>query len=70
MGGVMDMLSGGAARRQRQQMEAQQRTSLAQLAAQQAEVDQSSGTGGRKRGRGLLTFVEGSLGGPGAATLG
>jgi len=51
-------------------MESQQRTSLAALANQQAEVDQaSSSPTGRRRGRGLLTFVP-SLGGAGQATLG
>ncbi len=53
-------------------MESQQRTSLAQLAAQQAEIDQGAAqpTGSpRRRGRGLLTFVQG-LGGSGEINLG
>lgn len=72
MGDLLDNLTGGAARRaQKTQMESQQRTSLAALATQQAEVDQAGadGTSGRRRGRGLLTFVP-SLGGSGQATLG
>lgn len=71
MGELLDSLTGGAARRQQKtQMESQQRTSLAALANQQAEVDQaSSSPTGRRRGRGLLTFV-GSLGGAGQSTLG
>lgn len=53
----------------KQQAEAQQRRSLAELAKQQAEVDQGTakpGGGGRRFGRGLLTFMNDS----GAATLG
>ena len=53
-------------------MESQQRTSLAQLAAQQAEIDQGGAqpTGSvRRRGRGLLTFAQ-SLGGMGETNLG
>lgn len=72
MGDLLDTLTGGGARRaQKQQMEVQQRTSLAALANQQAEVDQASSDGstGRRRGRGLLTFVP-SLGGNGQSTLG
>lgn len=71
----MDLLDGGAGSRareqQRQHMQSQQRTSLAALANQQAELDQGSSDGatGRRRGRGLLTFVP-SLAGAGQATLG
>jgi hypothetical protein len=54
-------------------MQSQQRTSLAQLAAQQTEIDQAgadgAGGGGRKRGRGLLTFVN-TLAGQGQSNLG
>lgn len=66
----MDILDGGRGRRQ---MQSQQRTSLAQLAAQQTEIDQAgadgAGGGGRKRGRGLLTFVN-TLAGQGQSNLG
>lgn len=47
----------------RQQAEQQQRRSLATLASQQAEIDQASSMGSRKRGavgRGLLTFLSGT----------
>lgn len=52
-------------------MESQQRTSLAQLAAQQASIDQGSASGisGGRRGRGLLTFMS-QLGGAGEIKLG
>lgn len=54
----------------KQQQEAQQRRSLAELAKQQAEVDQATakpgGGSGRRFGRGLLTFLNDG----GAATLG
>lgn len=61
---------GGAGKRA---MQSQQRTTLAAMAAQQAEIDQAgSGDGGtaRRRGRGLLTFASGSLGGAGEKSLG
>lgn len=68
-GHMPDLLDGGRGKRA---MESQQRTSLAQLAAQQAEIDQGAAqpTGSpRRRGRGLLTFVQG-LGGSGEINLG
>lgn len=50
-----------ATKNARKSMEAQQRVSLANLARQQAEIDQATSTGGRAggrtRGRGLLTFL-------------
>jgi hypothetical protein len=65
-----DLLDGGAAKAARL---SQQRTSLAQLAQQQAELDQGgayeSGST-RKRGRGLLTFAQAGLGGAGQLKLG
>jgi|GEM_PF-6252317 hypothetical protein len=78
MGDLLDTLTGGPARRSQQQnatqLQSQQYSSLASLAARQAEVDQagasSSGGTRRQRGRGLLTFVRGSLGGSGQAKLG
>lgn len=60
----MQLLQGNSAKKQ---MEAQQRQSLAQLASQQAEADQGAAmSGGRGRGRGLLTFLSGE----GQSTLG
>ncbi len=66
---MADFLDGGRAKRQ---MQSQQRTSLAQLAAQQTELDQAGSGGGgsgRTRGRGLLTFVN-SLAASGQSNLG
>ena len=71
MGGILDAITGAGAERQKRQMQSAQRTTLAQLAAQQAEADQAGSTGGaRRRGRGLLTFAQASLGGAGQAMLG
>lgn len=61
----MDALTGGgqrkAQRAQQEQLRAQQRQQLADIARQQAEVDQaSSAPAGRKSGRGLLTFLDGA----------
>ncbi len=59
----MGELLGGnkAGKLQKQQMEAQQRRSLADLARQQGEVDQAAAApSGRKQGRGLLTFLSGN----------
>ena len=53
----------------KRQQEAQQRRQLADLARQQAEIDQSKATGGggpRKSGSALLTFLSGN----GADTFG
>ncbi len=64
-----DLFGGGANKRK---MEAQQRQSLAALAAQQSQIDQAGASGGgtaRQRGRGLLTFLP-SLGGSGETKLG
>lgn len=60
----MDALFGGgrarAQRAQQEQLEAQQRQQLADLARQQAEVDQGAAQpAGRRVGRGLLTFLNG-----------
>lgn len=61
----MTALFGGgsnkAADLQKQQLEAQQRRSLADLARQQGEIDQAaaSPTGRKSGGRGLLTFLSG-----------
>lgn len=53
----------------KQQAEAQQRRQLADLARQQAEVDQASaGKTGRKTGSRLLTFL--NLSGDGASKFG
>jgi hypothetical protein len=55
-----DLLGGSskAANLQKQQAEAQQRQTLASLAAQQAEADQAAaGATGRKTGSRLLTFL-------------
>lgn len=61
----MDLLTGGAARKQEQalqqqgeQFEANQRRSLAQMAFEAGQLDQAAARGGRRRrGRGLLTFA-------------
>lgn len=74
----MDLLTGESGRKQQQlvadqmgqqseQFQASQRQSLAQVAAEQGELDQAAARGGRRgRGRGLLTFLSGS----GQASLG
>lgn len=70
----MDLLTGGAAKRQQdqlnlqsQQIESSQRQSLARMSAEQGELDQASARGGKRgRGRSLLTFLSGS----GQASLG
>lgn len=70
----MDLLTGESGKKQQQLMEQQssqfqasQRQSLAQVAAEQGELDQAAARGGRRgRGRGLLTFLSGS----GQASLG
>lgn len=46
---------------------ASQRTQLAQLANQQAEIDQAKATGSRTRGRRLLTYLGA---GDGSSTVG
>ena len=58
--------SSAAANEAKAQAAASQRTQLAQLASQQAQVDQEKSSGSRTKGRRLLTF----LGGDGNATLG
>lgn len=71
----MDLLTGAASKNQSKALQMQQdesqaaqRRSLAQLAAEQGELDQqAAGTGRRRRGRGLLTFATGT---PGIAALG
>jgi hypothetical protein len=67
MTGILDAITGKTARDAENQRQSMQRKSLADLAAQQAELDQGSATSpSRKRGRRLLTF----LGGTGQSTLG
>lgn len=57
MGGIFGG-SNKAADLQKQQAEAQQRQTLANLAAQQAETDQAAaGKTGRKTGSRMLTFL-------------
>lgn len=68
---MVDLLTGKAAKdaltAQQNSVQAAQRTSLAQMAAQQGDLDQATaGQGKRKQGRGLLTFLSGT----GQATLG
>jgi hypothetical protein len=62
------MMGGGdkAAKLAREQAAAAQRRALAEMAAAAAEVDQAKAGTGKKRGRGILTF----LGADGQATLG
>lgn len=70
----MDMLTGETGRKQQralelqsEQFEAGQRRSLAQMAAEQGQLDQAAAAGGRRgRGRSLLTFLSGA----GQASLG
>lgn len=70
----MDMLTGGAARKQEQAMQQQsdqfaagQRRSLAQMTLEQGQLDQAAARGGKRgRGRTLLTFLSGA----GQASLG
>jgi hypothetical protein len=61
-------MGGGAeaAKLAKQQAAAAQRRSLAEMARAAAEADQAMAGSGKKRGRGLLTF----LGADGQATLG
>lgn len=71
---MVDLLTGKTAAKQlelqQSQIAAAQRTSLAQISAEQGNLDQqAAGAGRRRRGRGLLTFVN-SMGGAGQATLG
>lgn len=65
----MEALMGGGGKRDngatqlaKQNAEKQQRRSLAQLAASQAESDQATSNpgGGKKRGSKMLTFLSGS----------
>jgi len=70
MSGLIQMLFGGTSKAEKAAQAAAasaQRTQLAQLATQQAEVDQAKATGGRVRGRRLLTFLGA---GDGSSTLG
>ncbi len=58
MGGILGGGSDEGAKIAKQQAEQQQRRTLAQLAAQQAETDQAAaGKTGRKTGSRLLTFL-------------
>lgn len=70
----MTELFGGsnkAAALQKQQAESQQRQTLANLAAQQAETDQAAaGATGRKTGSRLLTFLNAGLSGDGLDKFG
>lgn len=71
MGKVVKSLFGGgnsdAEKLAREQAAAQQRTQLASMAGQQAELDQAKATSGGRKGRQLLTFLGG---GDGNSTLG
>jgi hypothetical protein len=70
----MDLLTGAANKRQAEiqqqsiqqnadQIAASQRTSLAQIAAEQGQLDQAAATGNRrKRGSGLLKFITDTAG--------
>lgn len=70
MAGIVDMITGRGAKRQRAETKAEQeklqRRSLAELARQKGEADQAASSGGRKRGGRLLTFLSGE----GQETLG
>lgn len=69
---MVDLLTGKTAndslQAQKDAVAASQRTTLAQLAAQQGDLDQeAAGVSKKNRGRRLLTFVAAT---PGDATLG
>lgn len=71
MTGIVDTITGAGAAKARKAQEkallSQQRRSLADLAAQQGELDQATAAGSQRgRGRRLLTFINGE----GQATLG
>lgn len=71
MPGIVDAITGAGATKARKAAEAtalaNQRKTLADLAAEQGQLDQAAAAGGqRQRGRRLLTFLNGS----GQATLG
>ena len=69
MSSVISGLMGGGdngAKLAQQQAAASQRRAIADMARQSAEADQAKAGSGKKRGRGLLTF----LGADGQATLG
>ncbi|WP_336800492.1 hypothetical protein [Kaistia sp. MMO-174] len=70
MGKVIKNLFGGssdAEKLAREQAASQQRTQLAAMANQQAEVDQAKASSTGRKGRQLLTFLGG---GDGTSTLG
>ena len=71
MPGIIDAVTGAGAAKARKAAEAaalsNQRKTLADLAAEQGQLDQAAAAGGqRRRGARLLTFLSGS----GQATLG
>lgn len=60
----MEILTGAGARRQEQalqqqseQFQSNQTRGLAQMAFEQSQLDQAGAMGARRRGRGLLTFL-------------
>ena len=70
MGGLVTTLFGGTSKAEKQAeaaAAASQRTQLAQLANQQAEIDQAKAGCGRAKGRRLLTYLGG---GDGSGTVG
>ncbi len=68
MTGVVQKIMGGdkAGKMAREQAAAQQRRALAEMAMAAGQKDQAKAGTGKKRGRGILTF----LGADGQATLG
>jgi hypothetical protein len=68
MTGVVQKIMGGdkAGKMAREQAAAQQRRALAEMAMAAGQEDQAKAGTGKKRGRGILTF----LGADGQATLG
>lgn len=58
MSGVVSAIFGGAPKDNSAEMlKAQQRRSLAELASQQAQIDQAGSGGGGKRGSQMLTYL-------------
>jgi hypothetical protein len=69
MSGIATLFGGGSdagAKIAQQQAAAAQRRAIAEMARQAAEADQAKSSGGKRKGRSLLTF----LGAEGQATLG
>lgn len=58
MNGISGLFGGGAPKdNSAELMKAQQRRTLAELAAQQAQIDQGGATGGGRGGSRMLTFL-------------